>query len=157
MKSSDLCDTKNDVVTTCDENSKTSETDKRVRFARNNTMKPRKNTIHFESNCDELSDETYTAKVMNFCGKSKGKYLNSWNVEYLSPDRLKGQLQHMDVFRDVKSWECSDDVPEVLVTLDDDNEAKFEEAKQQELQSWKSYGVYQKFRICSKSSLQRDG
>ena len=63
-----------------------------------------------------------------------------WNTS--SPDRLEGQLHYLDVFRDVKSCDGSDDVPEVLVTLDDDNEAKFEDAKQQELHSWKSYGVY---------------
>nr|CAB3262901.1 uncharacterized protein LOC100184952 [Phallusia mammillata] len=81
-----------------------------------------------------------TAKVLSRAGKATGKFKNSFNVEYVTPDDLKGKMAWVN-FDNVEDL-CV--LPENVDIIDEvyHTDVSFQVAKEEELKSWKRNGVY---------------
>ena len=87
---------------------------------------------------NSVADEEFSARVISRAGKAKGKH-NSWyNVEYLSPEYLRGQKASLDFRKDVAEW-SERGVDEVFIL---DESVDFSDAKQSELKSWRDNNVF---------------
>ena len=89
------------------------------------------------------NDERYTADVLGRAGKATGKHKNWYNIEYLSPEDVQQTKQSIDVTKvlDLETIPMNEDQTEedeVMVI----NNVSFDDAKQAELESWKTHGVY---------------
>ena len=122
-------------------------TDTVSEFKNTGDKRPRRNDIIKFRPMDKNLENEYVAKVLNPAAKRSGAYPNSWNIEYVTPTSLQGQLANIDLKRDVSSWENYEEMTnEVFVTAGEDPKS-FESAKQDELNSWKTYGVYREVKI----------
>ena len=91
------------------------------------------------------ADDVVTVKVLSRAGKSKGKYKNSYNVEYKTPENREGTHAYIDLDR-VTNFKLivnlSEDVPASTESITEEifetKDVDFSEAKLVELQSWKT-------------------
>ena len=87
---------------------------------------------------NSVADEEFSARVISRAGKAKNKH-NSWyNVEFLSPEYLRGQKASLDFRKDVAEW-SERGVDEVFIL---DESVDFSDAKQSELKSWRDNNVF---------------
>ena len=94
--------------------------------------------------------DVVTAKLLGRAGKSTGKYKNSYNVEYKTPENLEGTHAYIDLDR-VTNFKLivnlSEDVPAATESITEEifetKDVDFAEAKMIELQSWKTNKVYE--------------
>ena len=94
------------------------------------------------------ADDVVTANVLGRAGTSTGKYKNSYNVEYKTPENLEGTHAYIDLDR-VTNFKLivnlSRDVPATTESITEEifetKDVDFSEAKMVELQSWKTNKV----------------
>lgn len=81
-----------------------------------------------------------TAKVLSRAGKATGRYKNSFNVEFMTPNDLIGKLTWVD-FDKVNDLTV---LPEHVDVVDEiyNCDVSFQEAKEEELRSWQRNKVY---------------
>ncbi|PIK59085.1 hypothetical protein BSL78_03967 [Apostichopus japonicus] len=93
-------------------------------------------------------DGTTVVKVLSRAGKATGKHANWFYIQYLKPDSSAGSTQSIDL-KSVNNLEVitpesmaqeRGDSPETVFILDN---LIFKEAKQEELQKWKDFAVYE--------------
>ena len=79
----------------------------------------------------------YTAEILSRAGKATGIYSSSYNIEYRSPNDIKGKQGYVDLnqVEDVQVQEGTEEVFQI-------DPAGFSTAKVEELKSWKDNGVY---------------
>ncbi|XP_039900576.1 uncharacterized protein LOC120741662 [Simochromis diagramma] len=81
----------------------------------------------------------HTARVLGRAGKAKGQYKNWYNVQYLEHDGSEGERKAVDMsLVDGLCTEAENRDADVLITKD----ISFDSAKQQEIESWQSNGVF---------------
>ena len=121
--------------------------------------RPKRNDfIEFVPMDTKFRHETFRAKVLNPAGKATGKYKNCWNIEYHEPERLKGQLANLDIERDVDSWQTYEnvekaDMNEIFIADSSNADRTFDEAKMQELASWKAHEVVKEVENCGQDLI----
>ena len=91
------------------------------------------------SNKNGFEEQDFVAKILSRAGKATGKYKNSYNIEYESPEWAQGQQACLDLEKDVESWEPIED-SEIFLT--DLQSTVFQNAKDNEIMSWKTNDVY---------------
>ena len=84
-------------------------------------------------------EEKCTATVLSRAGKATGKYSNWYNIHYVNPAVDESVSESIDLKQVNDLTVESEESEEVLVT----NEASFEAAKLEEMNSWKQHRVYQ--------------
>ena len=76
---------------------------------------------------------------MSRAGKATGKYKNTFNVQYHHPsNKLPNSYVDFDEVKNIQIIEEKNETEEVCVI----DESSFQNAKQQELENWKSNNIY---------------
>ena len=107
---------------------------------------PGRNTdIRFKTKYEYSSGSEFSGKVIGKAGKSTGKNKNWVNIQYNSPEHMKGKTGPVDFEKDVETWSLIDekqqDTAYVTNEIDED---EFAEAKESELKSWTANHVYER-------------
>ena len=86
-----------------------------------------------------LNDENYITEILSRTGKATGKYKNTFNVKYYHPsNKLPNSYVDFDKVKNTQIIEEKFKTEEVCAI----DESCFQNAKQKELENWKSINVY---------------
>ncbi|KAK4317301.1 hypothetical protein Pmani_011614 [Petrolisthes manimaculis] len=100
------------------------------------------------------SDEWQTVTMHSRAGKSTGKYSNWRNVKYED-----GSLSAFDWNRDVEMWipileeNGVQEPSEIVMACENMENQKLDKAKQEEIKSWKNFGVYEEVTNMGQNAL----
>ncbi|KAK4298165.1 hypothetical protein Pmani_029465 [Petrolisthes manimaculis] len=100
------------------------------------------------------SDEWQTVTMHSRAGKSTGKYSNWRNVKYED-----GSLSAFDWNRDVEKWipileeNGVQEPSEIVMACENMENQKLDKAKQEEIKSWKNFGVYEEVTNMGQNAL----
>ena len=86
-----------------------------------------------------LNDENYIAEMLSRAGKATGKYKNTFNIQNFHPsNKLPSVYVDFDKVKNIQIIGRKNETESVCVI----DESCFQNAKQQELENWKSNNAY---------------